>query len=679
MICPWLRTFQCSSISPMLLLLTLLALPLAPADDSVRTVDARSVVVFATADLPAEFSGIPTSSNVSVDDLMRQGSAALINRAAMAGEAMVRGLRGSQVAMSIDGMKVHSACIDKMDPPTAYVELDNLTALQLTAGSTDLRYGANLGGALSFQMRTPTFEQPWQGAAELLGDANDRQRRFRADINQGTEDLAFRGGYTYRAADDFLAGGQRTIEGSNFEKHNANIGVSYKTTDEHVLSLQGIYDLATFIGYPALLMDTRRAEGVITALSWYAPWDCFTSSTVKLYANHIDHVMDDYDRSVEEVSTRPFMPNMYMPMDGTSTTVGLLAEVSHVIDESLLHVTLDLSNLWAQATMTMIPLDTAVNEMVMTNIGDAVVGTYGLNVSWEGAITTSTSTTLNARLDVSPRTLQDPQARSVLGSYQPNADFDRVMAAFSASALFRFTTTETSSFIFTLSSMERLPNHFESYGFWLYDPQSNFVVIGDPNLESERSYGIDLSYEIRNEEGMMMMTVFGQAIDDYIATKPYESTGPIEEPVPLRLQQNIGWAAIGGAEVRGAYTVSELVRLGASVSYVRGYALDQHDNLPLIAPLNIQARTIIGSTQNHAEVRLRYAAAQTNASSFIQPENTTPAWFTVDVVGSWTLNEHFAIRAAVTNILDAYYHEHTSINDMPSRGRSLMLSVRSSW
>lgn len=646
--------------------------------DTVRSVDARTVVVFATSEMSPEFTGTPPPTITSVDDLMRQGSATLISRAAMAGEAMVRGLRGGQVTTSIDGMKVHSACIDKMDPATAYIELDNLNSLELTAGSSDLRYGANLGGSLAFRMRDPLFDNPLAGSAEVLFDANDLQRRVRVDASSGSEDLAVRAGYTYRAADDFYAGGRQSVDGSRFEKHNAALGFSYAVAEDQTLTIQGIYDLATFIGYPALLMDTRRAEGIIGGLTWKATFDHSTRTTVKLYTNYVDHAMDDYDRSIDEVNNRPFMPGMYMPMDGTSFTVGALAEVSHVIGESLLSATLDLSNLRAQATMDMLPLDTTVTPMKMTNIGDAVIGTYGLNVAWEMPLSESIQSRFNARLDVSPRSLQDEQSRSVMSGYVPNADFDRVMFATSLTALFRFTITDQSTFTTSVSTLERLPTHLESYGFWLYDPQSNFVVIGDPNLKSERSFGADVSYEVRTDASLLTATAYGQLIMDYISTKPYGLDDTVNS-VPLRLQANVGWVTLGGIELRGAHTVSELVRLGATFAYTRGYALDQQDDLPLISPLSIQVRAIIGDPTLNGEIRLRYAAAQNSISMFLQPENTTPSWFTADIIGSWIISKHVTLRANVTNLFDVLYHEHTSINDMSSRGRSFMVTVRTSW
>ena len=203
-----------SLVIPLAFIAVLLSMP-SPAStleaDSVKSVDAHTVTVFAAPCEEACFTGVPSTSTLTVDELMSNGSAMLIRRAAIAGEAMVGGLRGAQVALTIDGMKVHSACIDKMDPATAYVELDNLETLELTSGSGDLRYGSNLGGALSFQLRHPSATAPLAARVSMLFDANSLGRTVKTSVEGSVDSIGLRAAYTYRAADDFRAGGDETV------------------------------------------------------------------------------------------------------------------------------------------------------------------------------------------------------------------------------------------------------------------------------------------------------------------------------------------------------------------------------------------------------------------------------------------------------------------------------------
>ncbi len=643
--------------------------------DSVGATDAHTVTVFAEPCAEACFTGVPSTTTLTVDELMTHGNAMLIRRAAMAGEAMVGGLRGGQVTMSIDGMKVHSACVDKMDPATAYVELDNLRALDLTTGSGDLRYGSNLGGSLAFQLRQPSHDAPLAARVEATVDANAIGRTFKSSLEGSADNVGARVAYTYRAAEDFRAGGQRLIAGSNFEKHNALAAASIELADRQTLQVLAIYDLATFIGYPALLMDTRRAEALIGGITWKGAWSSGWTSSVKAYANHVDHQMDDLSRSADEVAARPFMPGMYMPMDGTSTTLGSLAELRWASSTSVVTGVLDLSYLAANATMDMLPMDITVSSMQMTNIGDARVGTYGLNVIWEELLSGVATVRSSVRFDLSPRTLRDQASREILAAYRPNAPIDRTMTALSASVGLRAALSEMNTGTLTLSTLERLPTHLEMYGFWLYDPQANMVTVGDPGLTPERSWGIETGFEHRSDGAQLLVGARTQWISHYIASVQIRSN----EQIPLRSVANVGWALLASADLSFNLPVSDHTVLGAMVAWTYGQSIDQQDPLPLICPLTALVRGVWTLDNVQIEARLRGALAQDRMSTVLLPENATPAWFTADLTAVWNATRNIVVMASLRNLFDAWYHEHTSINDLASPGRSIQLQVRTLW
>jgi len=661
-------------------LLIVFLLVMEPPTDSVRvdsvgTTDAHTVTVFAEPPTQAYFTGVPSTTTTSVDELMTHGSAMLIRRAAMAGEAMVGGLRGGQVTTSIDGMKVHSACVDKMDPATAYVELDNLRALDLTTGSGDLRYGSNLGGSLAFQLRQPAHDAPLAARVEATVDANAIGRTFKSSLEGSVDQVGARVAYTYRAAGDFQAGGQRRISGSNFEKHNALAAASIQLADRQSLQVLAIYDLATFIGYPALLMDTRRAEAMIGGVTWKGAWSGGWTSSVKVYANQVDHVMDDLNRSADEVSSRPFMPGMYMPMDGTSATLGTLAELRWASSTSVITGVLDLSYLAANASMDMLPIDTTIRPMQMTNIGDARVGTYGLNVIWEELLSDVTTLRSSVRFDLSPRTLRDQASREVLSAYRPDAPIDRTMTALSASVGLRAALSERNTGTVTLSTLERLPTHLEMYGFWLYDPQANMVTVGDPGLASERSWGIETGFEHRSDDVQLLIGARTMWISRYIASLGL----PSNEEIPLRSTANVGLAMLTSADLSFNVSVSERTMLGAMVAWTYGQSVDQHDPLPLISPATAMVRGVWTLDEIQLEARLRGALAQNRTSSVLLPENATSGWFTADLTAVWSASRNIVLMASLRNLFDTWYHEHTSINDLASPGRSIQLQVRTLW
>ncbi|MBK6291240.1 MAG: TonB-dependent receptor [Ignavibacteria bacterium] len=648
----------------------------AYAQDSVRTVIVREVVVEADPLLRTWRLDRPISTSSSVDDLMRLGGLTLIQRAnGFAGEASMLGLRGGQMNTSIDGMKIHAACVDKMDPSTAYVEIDNLSTLDVSSDATDLRYGQNLGGSVNFTLKQPTLNSPVRSVIDLSGESNASMRRLRADLSGGTPDLALRAGYTLRSADDLRSGDGSTISLSGFTKHNIQVGGLWQAAKHDAITATFIADLATDVGYPSLIMDTRRAQALIGAVAWRSTWSPSVTTSAKLYANAVDHTMDDYDRPLSEIENRDFMPNMYMPMAGTTNVYGLLAEGAYTEMSNVVKVVLDATYLAATATMQMIPLDTSVSTMNMTNIGDARIGTIGTSASWEHLVSEDLTIRTGVRVDVSTRTLQDQSFRSVLGGYYPGVDLDQIAGAISVNAAVYYTLAEDVQVWSVLARSERMPTHLEMYGFWLYDPQANIVTIGRPDLANERAWSIDVGTSYRTEDLRASVSAWVRRIDNYIAPVPTQDTAASGQP-PTRYMGSIGTADLTGFDASATIRVLPWWSMQASVRGIWGVGVTIDDPLPLIAPIQASIRAVVGERVLQGEVAVYASAAQKRISRSILPEDATASWARADVLIAWRPITELRIQASCTNVLDTFYHEHTSINNMPSRGRSFNLGVR---
>lgn len=648
----------------------------ASSQDTIRTVVVREVVVEADPLLKTWRLERPLSTSSSVDDLMRLGGLTLIQRAnGFAGEASMLGLRGGQMNTSIDGMKIHAACVDKMDPSTAYVEIDNLSTLDVSSDATDLRYGQNLGGSVNFTLKQPTLNTPVRSVIDLSGESNASMRRLRADISGGTSDVALRVGYTLRSADDMRPGDGSTISLSGFTKHNIQVGGLWQAAKHDAISATFIADLATDVGYPALIMDTRRAQALIGAVAWRSTWSPSVTTSAKLYASAVDHTMDDYDRPLSQIENRAFMPNMYMPMKGTTNVYGLLAEGAYTEMSNIVKVVLDATYLAATATMQMIPLDTSVSTMNMTNIGDARIGTIGTSASWEHLVSEDLTVRTGARVDVSTRTIQDQSFRSVLGGYYPGVDLDQIAGAVSVNAAVYYTLEEGLQLWSVLARSERMPTHLEMYGFWLYDPQANIVTIGRPDLANERAWSIDVGASYRTEDLRASLSAWARRIDNYIGPVPTQDTSASGQP-PTRYMGSIGTADLTGFDASATVRVLPWWSMQASVRGIWGVGVTIDDPLPLIAPIQASIRAVVGERVLQGELAVYASAAQNRISRSILPEDATASWARADVLLAWRPITELRIQASCTNVLDTFYHEHTSINNMPSRGRSFNLGVR---
>ncbi|MBS1562605.1 MAG: TonB-dependent receptor [Bacteroidetes bacterium] len=621
--------------------------------------------------------GTPRSQMRSVDDLMTQGGAGLIQRAAFACEPIVRGLRGGQLSMSIDGMKIHSACVDKMDPATSYVELDNVRTLQLTEGTGDVRYGSTLGGSLNFTMQQPPLGGPLRAAAELSYDANANGRRLRCSSDGGTGqgmrgDVAYRVGYTFRDAHDYKAGDDTTIGISGFTKHNLALAASWKAGTSQTLTASFIGDLATDVGFPSMYMDTRRAEAIIGSVDWKQSFAHGTLLTWKLYGNHVRHWMDDSSRSVSEIESRPFMPGMYMPMYGVTTTIGTIGDISTTIGDDLLTITFDAFTMHAYADMFMIPLANPNVQSSLVTIGNARATTIALAPVYEHLLSESITLRVNGRLEGSKRSLEDADSRTALGSYAPVSNFDPLLVAGSIGASLYYRTSDALQWSFGVGRAQRLPTHIEQYGYYLYDPGSNIITIGDPDLSVETSYNAEVGSQYASEDVALAVMFSATRVNDYIAAAPAADEDP---SVLIRQYHNIGSAQLFSASLRWTWRMSDAWTASGTMNATQASMITETENLPLIPAPQATLRIALGDAAAWVAAQGRFVAPQRNASQRILPEDTTPGFALLDFTAAATFFERLTVRGGLLNVFDTFYHEHTSIRNVPAKGRTFTLSL----
>lgn len=636
-----------------------------------------TVVVQADNCAAACTPGTPRTQMTSVDDLMTQGGAGLIQRAAFAAEPIIRGLRGGQLSLAIDGMKVHSACVDKMDPATSYVELDNVKDLQLTEGTSDVRYGSTLGGALNFTMQQPPMGTALRGAAEAGYDANANGKRIRVSVEggtgQGTQgDVAMRAGYTFRDANNFRAGGDSVVGMSGYTKHNLALAAAWNVSATHQLTITGIGDLATNVGFPSMYMDTRRAQAIIGSVDWRYKISSVASLRWKLYGNHVEHWMDDSSRSTQEIESRPFMPGMYMPMFGTTTTTGTIGEFGTMIGSDLFSCTFDAFVMHAYADMQMIPLAAPDVHSMLITIGNAQATTAALAPVYEHAFNDDVTVRVNGRLETSARTLHDADSRTALASYGTIENFDPLLVAGSLGATMYYRTSDALRLSLGIARTQRLPTHIEQYGYYLYDPGANIITIGNPDLHPETSLSTEAGLQASYESFSLQASFSASRVNNYIAAAPAAGEDP---SVLVRRYGNAGDAMLLGASLRWAWRMTDALTASGTANATHASMITESEYLPLIPAPQTTIRLAYGGDAHWVAVQSRIVAPQRNISTILLPEDATSGYVIFDITAAITVLEQCTIRGAILNVADALYHEHTSLRNVPAKGRTVTISI----
>lgn len=202
-----------------------------------------------------------------------------------------------------------------------------------------------------------------------------------------------------------------------------------------------------------------------------------------------------------------------------------------------------------------------------------------------------------------------------------------------------------------------------------YIDLGNFVRLGDPSLEPEKSYLADLELRVWKSRFNLQAGVFINRLNNMIVEIPGEfvfrlSAGSKPDTIPALINANVRKALLYGVDFKFACNFSRDFVFFGSGAYVRGVALETEENLPLIPPLN-------------GRVGLRYTYPKLGAAEFsvlgaarqdkiAEGETETPGYYRLDVaLNSRVIDLRFVklrVFAGVDNITNNRYTNHLSTN-----------------
>lgn len=627
-----------------------------------------------------EFKAVQKNMNAvlnSVDDLLKyNNSIDLITRANFASEAIVRGYDQNRLSVTIDGMRMFSACIDKMDPITSYIEIENLKASEVSADKSDMSNGISVGGSLNFITNKPALDKDFQIILDNQFSSASDYYNSKGRVNYSYENFATLLSYSVKNSGNYTAGNSSPIANSSFRKENVKFNTLYKSSDNTTHGLEYIYDHSADVGYPSLIMDTRRTD--MNMISYQLGMkninDVILSWDTRVYYNSISHLMDDYDRSDEEIINRSVMPGMYMPMDGTTETMGFLTKNKLLLGDDILKLTMEVFRMNAFSDMKMEMLETG-REMYLINLGDIETYSGGIFAGYFTQLSEPILLKLNGRVDYITRTVNNEFARAIAESYWGD-NYSNNNLQFNTSASLQMEISDAESANITLSRVERAPTHLESFGFYIYNISDNSIYIGNPNLNKEKSYSVNLGYDYNINNFNMKLNIYNDYIVDYIAGLKDDGVEVVETfAQSFKLFQNIGDANITGVEARLDYNISENFGLLTKVKYQYSQSLKYKEALPFTPPLSGLINFSYRTDDLVSVISAEFAAEQNNISKNITIEDSTPGYVILNWRNNYKISDTFTVRFGIENVLDKYYYTHFSINNLPNLGRNIYLGL----
>lgn len=616
------------------------------------------------------YSFFSTNKAATTEDIMaRFPELSLVRRGSYGMEPVIRAYNSSQVALLLDGMRIHGACTDKMDPASIYIEPVNLRSMEVSTGGRSFINGSSVGGSINMKLAEASCHQQPQFSGTASSGYHSAAGAFFQSLNMdyATSRWGIRASGTYRKAQNYRDGSGRKVPFSQYEKVNYSLNGKLMVSDNTHFKIDLLADDGWNIGYAALPMDVGYANARIGAVSIVkedaaALWQKLEA---KLYANKVKHFMDD--------TQRPDVP-MHMDMPGQSITTGFYAEGLQKKGNSTLTLRADAAATELKASMTM--YQAGQPPMFMLTWPDNRQLQTGLAAQYAFRVDSLTQVTLNARTDVTSFLLTSQMGKDQL-------------------AVFNHTGTQSHFFIPSLSVQVnraligklrgaisvgmngRTPTASELYGFYLFNQFDGYDYVGNPSLKQEKGLLVDATLSYQQKNWKVQATGYASKVSNYILgahTPAFSAMTPGAKGV--KQYYNRAHALVAGAEASVVYTPFAKTQLVSTLKYAWGKD-SEGDPLPMMAPLRNISSVRHYFTHLWLQAELETASAQNKVSKAAH-EKPTGSFALYHFRAGYTTqikNLPVQLAAGVENLFDVYYREHLDWGNVARPGRNMYVQL----
>lgn len=645
--------------------------------DTMRVVQLQDVSVYGSKNTPQKqlVNFFRTNNASTLEDIMaRLPEMSLIRRGSYGMEPSIRYFNGGQINVQVDGMTIHGACTDKMDPVTIYIEPVNLENLQVKTAGSGFLNGSSIGGIVNMKMAEPGYSiNPKLSGVVNSGyqtAANSFYESLRLNYSIGKWALVT--SVTYRHNDDYRSGGGDIIPYTQYEKVNYSLSAKFRVNKFSWLKADFLADDGWNIGYASLPMDVGYAAARIGSVSFHRENNTsrLFKWQVKAYANNIRHNMDD--------TKRKNVP-MHMDMPGESKTYGVFTEGEFRLDKKQkLIFRVDGASTFLKASMTMYP--EGEPSMYMLTWPDNRKDQYGASLSWQWNVDSSLRVQLSGRGDFILSELVSEEAKNQV------AIFDETFTG-REDLLKNISVQVTKKFGSKLkitpgiSYTERMPTPGELFGFYLFNAGDGYDYIGNPSLLPEKSLQADISLLYSWKRSRLQLNGYYSKVANFITGKinPAFNTMTIGAN-GVKTWINIPYAYISGAEVSGFFKPVNAIDVVSTIRYTMAKD-NENKPLPYVAPL----KTINSIRYQHSrfsvQLETEIALAQ-NKVSDNYGEDATPGYFLLHSrlgYNTTLFKTNAEFQAGIENIFDRNYHEHLDWGNVPRPGRNFYFQLKMSF
>jgi len=587
-------------------------------------------------------------------------------------DLVIRGQKESQLNILIDGAKIEGGCPNRMDPPTAYVEMSSFDEVTVVKGVKSVTYGSGgTGGTVLFERNAPTFEEgkPYNGEINIGGTNNGVTKDMNATLSAGGDKgyIVLQG--SKKSADSYKDGNNNTVN-SSYESQQGHVDLGWTPNENNELRLtyeNTVIEDALFAG---AAMDSPKSDGTTKALHYKGSnlTDGIQNLEVDLYDSSVDHVMNNYTLRT------PTGSKMINTTD--VQTRGAKIKATSMIGHTQLDYGVQFEGVDKMSTLTN---STGTSMWYMwPDVKTETKSMFAESTSFfkdnqkviVGLRYENYSTTADKANDAANSgNIASNLYNSTYADYNGETDSDQN----NLNGLIRYERLFANQInVFAgLSLTHKNPDTTELYIAKGGTKTINGVVtnvswVGNPNLSSEKHKQFDIGLSRSLKDSNWSISAYYDSVEDYVSKEfgLYNSGSLVAaaQPGDKRVVYLNKDATLYGLEMSGSLQATKHLTVGGNANLANGTNETDHRNLSNIAPFSGSVFAQYAGSNWNAGSRFNFATAQDEVNDEFG-ELSTAAWSTLDVFGNYTVNKHINLSAGVDNIFDHAYQTYFNRTD----------------
>lgn len=618
-----------------------------------------------------------------------------LRKGGIASDLVLRGFKGENLNVVIDGQHLYGACPNRMDPPAFHVDFAEIERIEVVKGPHDVAYGGGLGGTVNIVTRDPDagaagMARLAAGSAGLLAPA--------ASASWAGPRWSVKGGAAMRQGEAYADG-----DGVRFtELLPVTAAAAYRATarDERAFDLTTVWagaEASLSPGsrlelsashqdgqqqlYPYLQMDAEYDRATRGLLRYRAerPGRALSSLEASASFGRVDHAMDDRLRVSSTGAPRAYG----MRTVATARVAGgrLEAGARDTAGGSWRFGVEGHDRRWDAATTL-----AGMGYRPQASLPDVGTTALGLYAELERPLGERLTWRAGARADQARVAADEALAATDLYfAYHGTRATSTSRALPAASVALAWSPRADWTVDLSLGRAARMPDAQELY-FGLRRMGSDWV--GNPELRPAANLQGDLVVRYRGERLSAQLSTYLAEVDDFIAVVEQQRQRMVPGVMNSRARSyaNVD-ARLAGGEASLQWPVGESVLLVAGVSWVRGTkstgsgAQVEDRDLAEMPPLGGRLALRWEPGRWFVEGEARAAARQEHVDSDLG-ETPTPGWEVLDLRAGLELGR-VRLLVGVDNLFDRAYARSLSYQRDPFRagvvvpepGRTLLASL----